>query len=90
VRHGIPFLVVILDDGAYGSEYRKLERHGFDPSLCFVRWPDFAEVARALGGSGVTVRSEADLREVLRDISKLDRPLLIDVKTDPRVDYRDS
>jgi acetolactate synthase-1/2/3 large subunit len=46
-------------------------------------WPDFAPVATALGGSGVTVRSQKDWTLVETAIKNRTGPLLIDLKLDP-------
>ncbi|MGV9862935.1 thiamine pyrophosphate-binding protein [Rhodococcus koreensis] len=87
VRHNIPFLMVVLNDSAYGAEYGKLVRSGFDASACFVQWPEFAEVARGLGGRGVTVRTEKELRDAVAGLDALQDQLLIDIKADPHVSF---
>lgn len=86
VRHDIPLLMVILNDNAYGAEYPKLHRAGYDSKLSYVEWPEFGDVAKALGGDGVTVRTSAELRAIAPRIQNLVKPLLIDIKIDPTVD----
>lgn len=88
VRHGIPLALVILNDGAYGAEYLKFEHHGYDPKSAFVEWPEFADVAIALGGTGITVRTADELRDTAPLFNRLTKPLLIDIKCDPTVDHR--
>ena len=61
VRVGLPMLIVVYDDEAYGAEV-----HHFGPDghpLDTVRFPpaDLAEIGRGFGCDGVTVRSPADL-----------------------------
>jgi thiamine pyrophosphate-dependent acetolactate synthase large subunit-like protein len=85
VRHQIPLVVVILNDGAYGAEYAKFEQHGYDAKNSYVDWPEFAEVATALGGVGVTVRTADELRATADLLNDLTTPLLIDIKADPTV-----
>jgi acetolactate synthase I/II/III large subunit len=81
VRLGIPMVVVVYDDEAYGAEVHHFGPDG-DP-VDTVRFPpaDIAAIARGFGFEGVTVRGVADLGAV-RDW--LDgprrRPLLIDAK----------
>jgi thiamine pyrophosphate-dependent acetolactate synthase large subunit-like protein len=81
VRLGIPMVVVVYDDAAYGAEVHHFGPDG-DP-LDTVRFPatDIAAIARGFGFEGVTVREAADLGAV-RDW--LDgprvRPLLVDAK----------
>jgi thiamine pyrophosphate-dependent acetolactate synthase large subunit-like protein len=64
VRLGLPLLVVVYDDAAYGAEV-----HHFGPDghpLQTVTFPDtdLAAIGRGFGAAGVTVRSAADLAGV--------------------------
>lgn len=83
VRHGVDLIVAVMDDGAYGAEYYRFVGRALDPSPTTFRWPDFAAVATALGGTGVTVRTEDDFDVVRSVLAERDRPVLIDVKLDP-------
>jgi thiamine pyrophosphate-dependent acetolactate synthase large subunit-like protein len=80
-RLGLPMLIVVYDDEAYGAEV-----HHFGPDghpLDTVRFPpaDLAGIGRGFGCDGVTVRSPDDLGPV-RDWldGPRQRPLLIDAK----------
>jgi acetolactate synthase I/II/III large subunit len=81
VRLGIPMVVVVYDDEAYGAEVHHFGPDG-DP-LDTVRFPptDIAAIGRGFGFEGVTVRSADDLGPV-RDwlAGPRERPLLIDAK----------
>ena len=83
VRHGCDLIAIVCNDGSYGAEHIQFRRRDMDPALSLFDWPDFAPVAEALGGTGVTVRSTADLEVAAKAIEERDRPLLIDVKLDP-------
>lgn len=83
VRHGIDLTVVLCNDGGYGAEHVQLRNKQMDPGLILFDWPDFAPVAQALGGRGVTVRTKADLEAVRSAITRGGKPLLIDLKLDP-------
>lgn len=85
VRHGVDLIAIVFNDGCYGSEATFLKRLGRDSSSSMLGWPDFAPVAEALGGRGVTVRSLGDMAAVATAIGERDRPLLIDVKVSPDV-----
>jgi thiamine pyrophosphate-dependent acetolactate synthase large subunit-like protein len=81
VRLGLPMVVVVYDDAAYGAEV-----HHFGPqgqSLDTVRFPetDFAAIARGHGFQALTVRQPADLAPV-RDwlAGPRSAPLLVDAK----------
>jgi acetolactate synthase I/II/III large subunit len=81
VRLGLPMIILVYDDEAYGAEV-----HHFGPDghpLDTVRFPParIAEIGRGFGCQGVTVRSPGDLQPV-RDWldGPRDRPLVIDAK----------
>ena len=83
VRYGYDLIVVVCNDGSYGAEHVQFRNRGMDPSLSLFNWPDFAQVATALGGSGIAVRSDADFEMMRRAIKEREGPLLIDLKLDP-------
>ena len=80
-RLGLPMVVVVYDDEAYGAEVHHFGPDG-DP-LDTVRFPptDIAAIGRGFGFEGLTVREAADLAPV-RDWldGPRERPLLIDAK----------
>ena len=82
VRHNADLIVVVCNDGAYGAEQMTFHRKSMDARSIFFNWPDFAPVAIALGGEGITVRSEADWAAAEQAIKNRTGPLLIDVKLD--------
>ena len=81
VRLGLPMVLVIYDDEAYGAEVHHFGPDG-DP-LDTVRFPpaDIAAIGRGFGCEAITVRAARDLAPV-RDwlAGSRDRPLLIDAK----------
>jgi acetolactate synthase-1/2/3 large subunit len=83
VREGADVIVVVCNDSSYGAEYVQFESKNLSTDASLFTWPEFAEVARALGGTGVTVRNGADLDTACEAIAARDRPLLIDLKLDP-------
>ena len=80
-RLGLPMVVIVYDDEAYGAEVHHFGPDG-DP-LDVVRFPptDIAAIGRGFGFDAVTVRDAADLAPV-RDwlAGPRERPLLIDAK----------
>jgi acetolactate synthase I/II/III large subunit len=81
VRLGIPMVVVVYDDEAYGAEVHHFGPDG-DP-LDTVRFPpaDIAAIGRGFGFEGVTVRAPGDLDAVRGWLDgPRERPLLIDAK----------
>jgi len=83
VRNKLDLIIVMLNDCSYGSEHIQFRDRQMDPSLANFDWPDFAPVAQALGGMGVTVRSLKDTGRLVEVLKRRNRPVLIDVKMDP-------
>jgi thiamine pyrophosphate-dependent acetolactate synthase large subunit-like protein len=52
VRLGRPHLVVVYNDSAYGAEIHIGAHHGLRTDIVHFPDADFADVARAMGGSG--------------------------------------
>jgi len=81
VRLGLPMVIVIYDDEAYGAEVHHFGPDGYP--LETVRFPpaDLAAIARGFGCDTATVRSTDDLGPV-RDWleSRPGRPIVIDAK----------
>src|SRR5262249_44978608 len=81
VRLGLPMVIVVYDDEAYGAEV-----HHFGPDghpLDTVRFPpvNIAKIARGFGCTAVKVRQEADLANVTEWLAgPKAEPLLIDAK----------
>ena len=81
VRLGLPMLVVVYDDHAYGAEVHHFG--GNDVPLDTVVFPDvdIAAVAAGYGFEAAVVRTPEDLAVVRSWLSgPRDRPLLIDAK----------
>jgi acetolactate synthase-1/2/3 large subunit len=81
VRLGLPMVVVVYNDEAYGAEVHHFGPDGHD--LDTVEFPptDIASIARGFGFEGITVRAPADLDPVARWVEgDRDQPLLIDAK----------
>jgi acetolactate synthase I/II/III large subunit len=80
VRLGLPLLIVIYDDAAYGAEVHHFGPHGH--ALDTVTFPDadLAAIARGFGCAGATVGATADLAAVRDWLGRRDRPLVVDAK----------
>ena len=82
-RLGLPMLVVIYDDAAYGAEVHHFAPMGEAVDLAQFPDTDFAALARAAGCHGLTARSLDDLA-ALRDVARrARRPFVLDAKVDP-------
>src|SRR6516164_4101828 len=81
VRLGLPMVLVVYDDEAYGAEVHHFGPDG-DP-LDTVRFPpaDIAQIGRGFGCDGVTVRGTGDFGPVRKWLDgPRERPLVIDAK----------
>jgi acetolactate synthase-1/2/3 large subunit len=69
-RHGMKILIILINDGAYGSEVHKLRSEGLpDDGSVFGR-PDFAAIARGFGLDGKTFKSLTDLPKLVQEFAK--------------------
>lgn len=83
VRLNQDLIVIVANDSAYGAEHIQFLDRSMDPGLSQFDWPSFAEVATALGGHGICVKSEADLDCAIAAIDTRDKPLMIELCLDP-------
>jgi thiamine pyrophosphate-dependent acetolactate synthase large subunit-like protein len=84
-RLGLPVLVVVWDDAAYGAEVHHFAPMGHDVAIARFPEADLAAIARAAGVPACTVRGVADLEPVAAWATDPIGPLLVDAKVDPGV-----
>jgi thiamine pyrophosphate-dependent acetolactate synthase large subunit-like protein len=84
-RYGLPMLIVVYNDAAYGAEVHHFGPMGRPVELARFPETDFAAFARAAGAEGITVRKEGDLSPVRDWLGRRNRPLLIDAKVNPEI-----
>jgi len=60
-RHGLDILIVVMNDGAYGSEVHKLRAEGMPEEGAVFGYCDFAAIAGGFGLSGKSVKDLADI-----------------------------
>jgi len=80
VRMGIPMVIVVYNDDAYGAE---IHHFGKDADLTTVRFPDtdLAAIGAGFGCAAVTIRTDQDLAGVTDWLNgPRHRPLLVDAK----------
>jgi acetolactate synthase I/II/III large subunit len=82
VRHQTSMVICLINDGAYGAEYYRFVGKGLDPALTTFDWPGFAEIANALGGTGIRVEEWADFDRVGEAITTNAGPVLVEVILD--------
>ena len=81
VRLGLPMVVVVYNDDAYGAEVHHFGPDGDDLSCVVFPETDIAAIARGFGFEAVTVRTLADLDAVRKWVAgRATQPLLVDAK----------
>lgn len=84
VREEIPIVMIVLNNGTLGyqkdAEDVKFGRH---TGACYFHPVSHAQIARACGCDAHTVSDPSELPNVLENAIKSNRPVLIDIKTDP-------
>jgi acetolactate synthase I/II/III large subunit len=84
VQYELPIVVVICDNGSYGTIRMHQEReYPGRVSATTLRNPDFATYARAFGGFGVTVEKTADFPAAFRAAVESGMPAIVHLKIDP-------
>src|SRR5690242_21041242 len=80
-RLGLPMVVIVYDDEAYGAEVHHFGPDGFPLDTVTFPPTDIAAVARGHGFESVTVRDRADLKGVEDWVAgPRSAPLLVDAK----------
>jgi len=69
-RHELNILVVVMNDGAYGSEVHKLRSEGFPDDGSVFGYCDFAGIARGFGLPGRTFKSLDELPKAVAEFAK--------------------
>jgi thiamine pyrophosphate-dependent acetolactate synthase large subunit-like protein len=68
-RHGLNILIVVMNDGAYGSEVHKLRSEGMREDGAVFGYCDFAGIARGFGLAGKTVKNLDDLPKLVAEFA---------------------
>ncbi len=68
-RHNLNILVVIMNDGAYGSEVHKLRAEGLSEQGAVFGRPDFAAIAISFGLQGATVSNVDQLAGLIDEFA---------------------
>src|SRR3984893_10535130 len=84
VMYGLPIVVIICDNGIYGTIRMHQEReYPGRVSGTSLRNPDFATYACAFGGFGVTVEKTVDFAAAFRAAEQSAKPAIVHLKIDP-------
>ena len=68
-RHGLNILIVVMNDGAYGSEVHKMRAEGMTEEGSVFGYSDFAGIARGFGLPGKTFKTLDDLPKLVSEFA---------------------
>jgi acetolactate synthase-1/2/3 large subunit len=86
VQYGLPIVVLIIDNGMYGTIRMHQEKHYPGRiSATALRNPDFAAYARAFGGHGERVETTEEFAPALRRALDSGKPAILHCLIDPEV-----
>ncbi|AOB30125.1 thiamine pyrophosphate-binding protein [Bordetella sp. H567] len=86
VQYDLPILVLVIDNGMYGTIRMHQERHYPGRiSATALRNPDFAAYARAFGGHGERVESTQEFAPALQRALASGKPAILHCLIDPEV-----
>jgi acetolactate synthase I/II/III large subunit len=84
VQYDLPFVIVIADNGLYGTIRMHQEReYPGRISATELRNPDFAAYARAFGGFGIDVERTEDFPAAFKEAQASGKPAIVRLKIDP-------
>ena len=83
VQYGLPFVVLVVDNGTYGTIRMHQEREYPGRVIATeLKNPDFAAYARAFGGFGVAVEKTADFAAAYAEAERSGQPAIVHLKVD--------
>jgi thiamine pyrophosphate-dependent acetolactate synthase large subunit-like protein len=84
-RHGMNILIVVMNDGAYGSEVHKLRSEGLSEAGSVFGFADFAGIARGFGLHGRTITDAADIPAAVEEFTRTGGAALWDLRVSDKV-----
>ncbi|WP_440945245.1 acetolactate synthase large subunit [Methanosarcina sp. T3] len=87
IRYGIPLVVLILNDNAFGFIKWKQKKMHFEDFALDYGNPDFVLFAESFGAKGLKVKEGDDLSEVLEKAFSLNKLVVIECPIDYSVNY---
>lgn len=84
-RHGLKVLIVVMNDGAYGSEIHKLRADGLDDSGAVFGRCDLAAIARGFGLGGERVEDLTQIPQLVEAFAQQGGAAVWDVPVSDKV-----
>jgi len=84
-RHDLKILVVVMNDGAYGSEVHKLRSEGLPEAGSVFGFADFAAIAKGFGLDGRTITDAADIPAAVDAFARGGGAAVLDLRVSDKV-----
>ena len=84
-RHRLNILIVVMNDGAYGSELHKFRSEGMPEDGSVFGYCDFAGIARSFGLQGRTVKNLGDVPKLVAEFAASGGPAVWDFHVSAKV-----
>jgi thiamine pyrophosphate-dependent acetolactate synthase large subunit-like protein len=84
-RHRMTILIVVLNDGAYGSEVHKLRSEGLGEAGSVFVFADFAGIAKGFGLDGRTITDAAEIPAAVEAFARSGGAALWDLRVSDKV-----
>ena len=84
-RHGMNILIVVMNDGAYGSEVHKLRSEGLAEEGSVFGYADFADIAKGFGLDGHTITDVAQIPDLVETFKSSPRGAVWDMRVSDKV-----
>jgi len=88
VRYGLPLLVVVMNDNAYGSELQISRVWNIPEDLSVFREADFAAIAAGVGARSARVSSLDEVKVAIADLDLSQGPFVLDCTINPNISAR--
>jgi thiamine pyrophosphate-dependent acetolactate synthase large subunit-like protein len=85
VERGIPVLVIVINDAAYGAEVHDFRPMGLPVGIAQFATRDWAAIARAMGADALTITEVSQLHGIRGWVENPGRPLVLDCRVDPEI-----
>ena len=84
-RHGMNILIVVMNDGAYGSEVHKLRSEGLGEEGSVFGFADFAGIAKGFGMSGRTITDASEIPAAVQEFTRTGGAAVWDLRVSDKV-----
>ncbi len=85
LRHKLNILIIVLNDGAYGSEIHKLRAEGLSDEGAVFGRTDLAAIARGFCADAARVDDLTEMPNLIQSFAQSDRAMLLDIPISDKI-----